>query len=247
MDIISGQGNNLKRDYSVDELVDNWNKHYQKIVEEEEKYKKDKGSAWALNVIARDEEFHKLSEELVKERGANVFKQFWYVHNLSLVQQYRTVPGLILELFVASFAGLLLGLSLSGQAETYIGLLKAPFTSLSRSPNVWLTVQLSMLVGMGVALAASPAGVKIFSEELPIYWRNVSSGHSAASYFVAKVFSTSYRMVLGALHFSAIVFYLSTPVTSFATHFTGSLLMFYGVYGLSSFVSMVVRVRLFCL
>jgi hypothetical protein len=245
MDIISGQGNNDVHDYSVDSLVENWEKHYVNVVKEEDKVKKENGSAWALNVADQDEEFHQLAQELVKMRGANIFKQFYYVHNLSLIQQYRTIPGLVLEIFVAAFAGLLLGLSLSGLPETYIGLLHDPFIPLSVSPNLWLTVQVSMLVGMGVALAASPAGVKIFSEELPIYWRNVSSGHSPGAYFLAKVFSTSYRMALGALHFSAIIVWLSTPVTSFADNFTGSLLMFYGVYGLSAFVSMIVRVRIF--
>ena len=241
MDIISGHGNNSERNYSVDELVDNWSKHYSTLSR-----RTNTGSSWlqhdSLPTAESDQEFHSLVGKVVKERGANLFKQFWFSHNLSLLQQYRTISGFTTEVFVALFAGLILGLSMGGQPETYFGLLQAPFTSLSSAPNFWLTVQLSMLVGMGAALAAAPAGVRVFSEELPVYWRNVSSGHSAIAYFLAKVVSSFYRLALCALHFSAVIFYLSTPVTSSSTHFIGCLGMFYGVYGLSAFISMVARV-----
>lgn len=97
-------------------------------------------------------------------------RQVFYNHNLSILQQYRNISELVVEVLVAGFAGLILGLSLNDFVETYKGVFIAPFTLLSSSPNLWLTVQVSLLIGLSIALASAPAGTKIFSEELPVYW-----------------------------------------------------------------------------
>lgn len=228
---MSGQGINNKEELPLEKLISNWSA--QSRLNESEK---------VSQVDPRDEDFHKLSNVLVSERGANWFWQFWYAHNLSVVQQYRSIGGLVLELFVSGYTGFIMGLSLNGSAETYVGVLKAPFSALSTSPNFWMTVQVQMLMGCSIALAASPAGTKVFSEELQIYWRKASSGHSPSAYFIAKSVSSIYRMTLGALHFAAFIFPLANPIIPFGIYFFGILLTFYGVYGLGAFVSMVVRV-----
>lgn len=97
---------------------------------------------------------------------------------------------------------------------------------------------------LGIALAAAPAGVKIFSEELEIYWRNASSGHSPLAYFIAKNIASLYRIALNSLHFSAILFVLAQPVTAYYQMYIYSCLMFYGIYGMSHVVSMFFRVFL---
>ena len=231
MDILSGQGMNKLRPYSVDELVNEWTAYVEK----------NPATASSDREIDQDLEFHKLADVLVNERGANWLKQMFYVHNISILQQYRNFNGLVLEIFVALFAGCILGLSLSGQTETYQGLFPMPYTLLSPSPNLWLTVQVSLLIGLSIALAAAPAGVKLFSEELPIYWRNVASGHSPLSYYLGKTVSSFYRLTLATLHYSAVLYWLATPILPFSSVFLSHLLTFYGVYGLSSFVSMLVR------
>ena len=231
MDILSGQGINPKHEYTVQDLVGIWDQHYESITKKE-------GEKLMTKV---DEEFHKESLNLVKERGANFFWQFFYAHNISLVQQYRQISSLALEVFVSGFTGLIMGMSLSGLPETYVGIFITPFNVLSIAPNLWLTVQVQFLSGLAIALAASPAGTKIFSEELPIYWRNASSGHSTLAYFGAKTLSSSYRMALSALHFSALMYAFATPIVPYTYHFLGTFLCYYGVYGLSAFVSMVVK------
>lgn len=205
MDILSGLASNSVKNHSIDDLVEFWVKHYETLEHPVD----------TAEILQEDEDFHRLSAVLVKERGASFLAQVWFSHNLSLLQQYRKFSGLVMEICVAALAGVIMGVSLAAQPETYKGVYVTPYTFLSPAPNLWLTVQLSLLVGLAVALAASPSGVKVFSEELHVYWRNAASGHSPLAYFVAKSSSAMYRMVLAALHFSSILYYLSTPIIPF--------------------------------
>ncbi|KAI8910117.1 P-loop containing nucleoside triphosphate hydrolase protein [Gorgonomyces haynaldii] len=228
MDILSGQGNNpSKGKVSADDLVKQWAENRTNT---------------PTHISKADEElFHSMSPVLIKERGANLFWQTLYCHNLSLLQQYRTISGLALELFVATFAGLLMGASMSGASEVYQGVLIPPYTLLSSAPRLDLVILISLLTGLAVALAAAPAGVKVFSEELPIYWRNAASGHSPLAYYIGKTAATLYRIILGALHFTGVLFWMASPITTFRDHYVMIFLMFWGVYGLASFVTMIVR------
>jgi ABC-type multidrug transport system ATPase subunit len=175
MDILSGAGVNHTKRYTVDELVEQWNKYAAAMdpaVEEGEDTKD------------IDDSFHSLADTLVKERGAGFFTQMFHVHNLSLLQQYRTWPGLVLEVFVGAIAGVLMGVAVSAVDEIFAGVFVEPYALLSSAPIHWLVVQFIMLVGIAVALAAGPAGVKVFSEELHIYWRNAASGHNVVAYYL---------------------------------------------------------------
>ncbi|KAI8896886.1 hypothetical protein BC833DRAFT_595703 [Globomyces pollinis-pini] len=137
-------------------------------------------------VSKEDENFHKFVPELIKARGASYLKQFFLAHNLSLLQQYRNISGLVLEFLVCVVAGVLMGMSVQGFKEFYIGLYQGPMAVISPAPVNWIVPQFGMLCGCTVALAGSAAGVQVFGEELPIYWRNASSGHSPLSYYLVK-------------------------------------------------------------
>ena len=110
------------------------------------------------------------------------------------------------------------------------------------APVLGITVQISMLIGMAIALASAPAAIRIFSEELPIYWRNASAGHSPLAYYIAKNISSFYRIALNSLHFSAVYFVFARPVTEYLQMYIYTLMMFYGMYGLCHAVSMIARV-----
>ena len=236
MDILSGHGNNPTRQYSVDELVVKWSDYYNKHVS----LTKQVDDA----TLEKDCEFHQQAALLSRERGASFLSQFWYAHNISIVQQFRLFTGLLSEIAVCLLEGLVIGGALSGNDEIYIGIYNQPFTLLSPSPLLWMFTQACMLIGASVALIAGPAGVKTFSEEMPVYWRNAASGHDPLAYFVAKTLSSVFRLVLGALHYSALVYALASPVTPFWQTFVFALLSFYGVYGICSIVSMIFRVWL---
>jgi ABC-type multidrug transport system ATPase subunit len=256
MDILSGSGKNPVNDYSISDLVSLWENQSRlepslvgsMIAGQEESNPiivtvptevtllSTPESDWYLN-----QQFHVLSKDLVQERGASFFTQLCLTHNLSLLQQFRTLPGLVLELFVASVSGVLMGVAAKGIDELYQGMMKKPFTLLSPAPIYWLVIQFIMLVGTAVGLSSAPAGTKIFSEELDVYWRYTSSGHSRLAYYLGKTVSSLYRIVLAGLHFSALLFYLATPVIPYYIQFGIIVCYVFGVYGLCSFVSMIVR------
>ncbi|KAJ3274969.1 hypothetical protein HK104_003993 [Borealophlyctis nickersoniae] len=159
-----------------------------------------------------------------------------------MVQQYRTINGLALEVFVGSFAGLLMGISVQGaQGELYKGVYVKPYTLLSPAPLEFLVPLYGLLIGLAVGLAGAPAGVKIFGEEKPVYWREAAAGHNRVSYYIGKTFASVYRLTLSSLHFAAIYYFLATPMLSFGTQFLVTFLMFFGVYGLAAIVSMLVK------
>jgi ABC-type multidrug transport system ATPase subunit len=272
MDILSGAGVNLNREYTVQDLVELWDSQgfdmeaeqarkasipfsigsdetnvmeeaiitiVEAVAMEEPILLQERKLSTASTEI--DQQFHDLSDRLVAERGASFLKQLWLTHNLSLLQQYRAFNGLALEVIVGMLAGFLMGISASNFDELYRGMMKAPFTLLSPAPVYWMTVQYNMMVMLAVALAASPAGSRVFSEELEVYWRYAASGHSPTAYYLGKTISTFYRIGLASLHFSALLYFLSSPVIPFTIQFAVILFCFFGVYGLSAFVSMVVR------
>lgn len=95
MDILSGKGKKIDNSsYSVGELVQYWedNKDNLSWTEKDEKQKEEKGEVTEIM-------------ELSKERGGNFFSQALLCHNRSLVQQYRLIGALCLEIGVALIAG----------------------------------------------------------------------------------------------------------------------------------------------
>jgi len=61
------------------------------------------------------------------------------------------------------------------------------------------------------------------------------------AYYLGKTISSFYRIVLASLHFSGIYYVLAIPVTSFLGYFWLFTLMYFGVYGMSTCVAMLVR------
>ncbi|KAJ3033261.1 hypothetical protein HDV00_006551 [Rhizophlyctis rosea] len=189
-----------------------------------------------------EEAFYSLAPKLIKERGNYWWWQLVYCHNRSVVQQLRSGQALALEMFVGGFAGLLMGIStLGADGELYKGLYVTPYTLISPAPNEWLVPLLGLLIGLTVGLAGAPAGVKVFGEEKPVYWREAASGHSRSAYYLGKTIASLYRFTLSSLHFAAIYYFIAGPQLSFASQYAIIYLQFFGVYGLAAIVSMLVR------
>ncbi|KAJ3061329.1 hypothetical protein HK102_009153, partial [Quaeritorhiza haematococci] len=232
MDILSGHGTTRTptTPKTPQDLVTAWASHAQS-----------KSTSPSLATTTTDrsaayKDFHTTFPTLMKTRGALWHNQVIYCHNRSLVQQQRKATALALELFVGLFAGLLMGISVQGaNGELFKGVYVEPYTLVSPSPTMWLVPLYGLLIGITVALAGAPAGVKVFSEEKPIYWRETASGHSPSAYYLGKLLSSLYRLTLSALHFTAIYTFLATPVSPhFPTMFSIVLLKFFGTYGLSA-------------
>ena len=173
-------------------------------------------------------------------RGASFARQCLLNHNRSLLQQYRQPSWLALELGVCVFAGGMMGIAATNVDELFSGILIAPFTPLSPSPNVQLLPSLGFFIAMAVGIAGSPAAVRTFGEERDMYLREVSAHHSATAYFLAKNLATLPRLSLAALHFASCFYLVALPSASYASVLVLVWGLFFGVYGLSFMVSMVV-------
>lgn len=174
-------------------------------------------------------------------RGASFLRQVWLCHQRSLLQQYREVSSLALEVGVATLAGLMMGAAATQLPALYVGILKPPYTLISPAPLEVLTPSLGFYVSNAAGLAGSPAGVLTFGEERLVYFREAASGHSRGAYFLGKTLAAVYRMTLAALHFAAVFTLLARPTCSFDDLFAIVLLLFFCVYGMAAALSMVVR------
>ncbi|KAJ3052883.1 hypothetical protein HK097_005473 [Rhizophlyctis rosea] len=225
MDILAGHGVNPKQTLSPADLVAAWERRPTDGHELEENQK-------------GYEEFHQRVPTLIRERGAPWYKQIWYCHNRALIQHYRNLSSFILEIFVGCFAGAMIGIATGGN-QMFSGVYVQPYTFLSPAPLSWFIPLLGLLIGMIVSLAGAPAGVKVFSEERTVYWREAASGHNVLSYYLGKTIAATYRFTFSSLHFTSMYVLLAKPQALFGRQFLVVFLLFYGVYGLAAIVSMV--------
>ncbi|KAI9313001.1 hypothetical protein DFJ73DRAFT_935659, partial [Zopfochytrium polystomum] len=180
-------------------------------------------------------------------RGAGFWKQVFLAHNRAVLQQRRFMSALWLELFVALFAGFVIGYASSG-SEIFKGVLNGPMALLSSATTDWNVAMFGLLVGIAVALAAAPPAVKVFGEEKAVYYREAASGHGRLAYYMAssghafwgKTLASMYRIVLASGHFAAVFYVLSHPTLSGGMQFLLVFLNFFVVYGVSAITSMLV-------
>lgn len=62
-----------------------------------------------------------------------------------------------------------------------------PYSLMSPSPTEWPVVISAFVVGVAISCAGGPPGVKTFSEEKVVYFREAAAGHNRFSYFLGKV------------------------------------------------------------
>ncbi|KAI8838265.1 hypothetical protein BJ741DRAFT_601981 [Chytriomyces cf. hyalinus JEL632] len=244
MDILSGKGVNEKaRKLTPDDLVDTWVSFGKKWVDGRiAKLGDGVEGGTAPHTDEERESSHSDLEMIVKKRGSSTLRQALLCHNRYLVQQYRRVSSLVLEVGVAILAGALMGIAVSSaDGYLYKGVLVAPYAALTPSTVEWLIPQLGLLVGMACGLAGAPAGVKVFAEEQTVYWREAANGHNKFSYFLGKAVASIYRFLISSLHFAALFVFLGQPSSSFDFIYLTMLLQFWSVYGLAMVISMVVR------
>ncbi|KAJ3004034.1 UNVERIFIED_CONTAM: hypothetical protein HDU68_005369 [Siphonaria sp. JEL0065] len=178
--------------------------------------------------------------QIAKLRGASFIRQIGLAHNRSLSQQSRLVGAFVMELIVGSFAGGIMGFASFG-AENLSAHYISPYTGLSTASKTWFIGMYGMLVGIAIALASAPAGVKVFSEEKAVYKREHEAGHSISAYFLGKNFSTIYRIAIASAHFVSLYLFLAKPPIRVGIQYILLALNFFGVYGMGQAISMVVR------
>ncbi|KAK6000165.1 hypothetical protein QM012_004153 [Aureobasidium pullulans] len=188
--------------------------------------------------LEHDQSLH----ETMKTRGASWYAQVYYCAKRALLQQVRNRTSLFFEIFVATLAGLVIGLSAySSKGYLFSGIYHPPFTQMSSAVDYKSAPQLGLLSAMAIGLASSAPGVWVFGEEVLMFQRESASGHSKSAYYIGKVLSTLPRTTLAALHYTVMITILATPLISFRDMYAANLLYFYAIYGLSSVVSMLVK------
>ena len=73
-----------------------------------------------------------------------------------------------------------------------------------------------------------------------MFLREHAGGHSTGAYYLAKNMAALPRLTLAALHFSSAFTVLARPVSPFRAMFALAFGLFFGVYGLAIFMSMLV-------
>mmetsp|Transcript_14620 Transcript_14620/g.43925 ORF Transcript_14620/g.43925 Transcript_14620/m.43925 type:complete len:456 (-) Transcript_14620:85-1452(-) len=174
------------------------------------------------------------------DRGSGFLRQLMHAHHRSVKQQINSSTSLAIELMTICAAGLLMGFA---SKFTFEGILNEPYTLLSPSSQVVTIPQSAMFVGMSVGLAAGPPGVNTFGRELVIYWREAAVGHSPLAYYIGKSWSMLYRILLCALHFTALYLIQCEQVVSSAELFLIALGIFWAVYGMASIVSAIIPIE----
>ncbi|KAJ3127774.1 hypothetical protein HK100_009553 [Physocladia obscura] len=176
MDIISGKGINAKQTITPAAQVELWLSFGKEWVIK----RASQEPITSIGLIHTDEENTKSSKDLddiASKRGSSLFTQVVLCHNRYLIQQYRRAGSLATEICVASLAGALMGVAVSAQnGELFKGIVVSPYAYITPSTQEWLIPQLGLLTGMACGLAGAPAGVKVFSEEQAVYWRESANG-----------------------------------------------------------------------
>lgn len=178
----------------------------------------------------------------MEARGASWAAQVYYCCKRSITQQMRNRTSFLFEIGVGGLAGVIIGLSaFSSQGALFQGIFHPPFTILSGAVDYSSVPQIGLLSAMAIGLAASAPGVWVFGEEKLVYYRESAAGHSRSAYYVGKVLSTLPRIALSALHYTAFMGILATPLMSFSQMYAANVGYFYAIYGGASIVSMVVK------
>jgi hypothetical protein len=173
-------------------------------------------------------------------RGAPFLTQMWLCLCRAMLQQYRLLPSIALEMFVAVLAGTAMGASANRMPELYTGVLKMPFTGLSPSPLPTILPSIGTYIAIAIGVSGAPAGVQTFNEERQMYFREASAGHSRLAYFLAKNISVLPRIALAGLHFAGLFAVFAHMVTPFETLYVIVSLMYLCVYGLACAMGMLV-------
>lgn len=169
--------------------------------------------------------------------GAGPIKQFGLFFLRSLEKQLSFILSLVIEALVIGLCGLVLGNSM--QNFIFTATYKAPYDRISPSVYTLLLPQLHMYQLMSLGLAASVAGVTVFSLERQQYFREVPTGMYRASYFGGSVAAALFRVCISSLTYGAIFTALAALVVPFGYLFFAAMLSYWCNYAVGACIAVV--------
>ncbi|KAJ3320358.1 hypothetical protein HDV06_005389 [Boothiomyces sp. JEL0866] len=180
--------------------------------------------------------------KLCNLRGASFIQQFSLCFKRSFTQQYRALHDFFYEMGVSILIALCLGYSLkSVRGSLYRGIFTGVLSLISPSPDELTVANTGFVFGMAICICSAPSGVNVFGPELAVFYREAAAGHNRAAYYWAKTIAAIPRLTLAALHFIGIVYCMINPMTPFWQMFLMIMLTYFGVYGVASIISILVR------
>ncbi len=112
------------------------------------------------------------------------------------------------------------------------------FCGVGKAPNEELLGQSAYWLGVSIGVIASPPGVVIFGgHELVHFHKEAQAGHSRLAYFLAKTLATLPRVLLSALHFSGIYYFLVHMLGGFEVVYAAVATTFLCVYSVAQLIS----------
>ncbi|KAJ3015720.1 UNVERIFIED_CONTAM: hypothetical protein HDU68_012591 [Siphonaria sp. JEL0065] len=253
MDILSGRGElaegvPVERQH-VDSIVQHWIQYSQQkesIINESTSTVPTDGTTIKENSSNdsqqsnQDVQAIEAMSKISRLRGSSFVRQVLLSHNRSMVQQMRLIGAFVMEAFLGALAGYMMGMS-SPEGEAYQGIFNAPFQAISGSQDSVFLGMIGMINGIAIALIAAPPGVKVFGEEMAIYYREAAAGHNKLAYFIGKNLSIVYRIALTSAHFTAVYYLMAHPPIYLGWQYAFMFLNFFGIYGMAMIISMFIR------
>jgi len=156
---------------------------------------------------------------------AGFFKQLAMAHIRAVVELLRKAHVFLLDVFLGVIGGTLL--TASALDSAYKGPYKGNYIVLSPRSDVQKIPMIMMLWGIAFAAALGPSGVRSLGSKRQSYWREAASGYSRVAYYIGASTAEVYRLLLSVLHFTAVVYLMYAPYTSFGMLFW--ILLLYGI------------------
>lgn len=185
----------------------------------------------------QDQQFTQNLKSASAARGASFLSQMLSSFVRSLRTQHALFGSLVLELLIASFAGLIMGLA---ARLPYKGVLVGPYALVSPVPDEQALPRASMLLCMGCSMAAAFSGVNVFygvTGEQVVRWREARAGHRQLPYYLGVVLAQAFRNLIGAIHFSTLHHLISAPFIAYSDLLSIVLLLYFGWYGWATCIS----------
>jgi ABC-type multidrug transport system ATPase subunit len=176
--------------------------------------------------------------------------QFFSCLQRSIVQQMRSIPSILLDLFLVCIGGLIIAISTRG--KTYVGPIPVELqdtcpSNLRGMCSVPLEDPITgttMMFNLALSLTGAMASLRCFGKERVVYSRESESGLRTISYFIAKDLAMLPLTLLAPLIFLSVFYMIQAPRAAFIEYYYSALLIYWTAYGFGYFISVVLKPNL---
>jgi hypothetical protein len=140
---------------------------------------------------------------------------------------------LIVEILVSMVMAGVFALGANGR---YIGVVISPFELISAVPKEASVPRMGLFLCLAISLSSAAAGSVVWMDQVVVYWREASSGHSPLAFFIGVATAQLYRIFLCALHFACIYSLIIAPLIPYINLVCIVFLLEVMMYGVAAFI-----------